>query len=76
MWRHELDPLALMAGMLFTGLGIAFLAGGFELPMRWIGPLLLILVGIVGLVTTRPRAVTADAESDVVGPAAGDDVSR
>ena len=60
MWRHDLDPLALMAGMLFSGLGIAFLAGGFDLPLRWIGPVLLIVVGVVGLLATRPRAGVGD----------------
>ena len=55
MWRHDLDPIALMAGLLFTACGIAALAGGLSLPLRWIGPSLLIVVGIVGLVASRPR---------------------
>ena len=57
MWRHDLDPIALMAGLLFTALGIAFLAGGVDIPLRWIGPALLIGIGIVGLITSRPRAM-------------------
>lgn len=55
MWRHDLDPLALMAGLIFTAWGVAALAGGFDLPPGWSGPILLIAVGIVGLITSRPR---------------------
>lgn len=55
MWRHDLDPLALMAGLIFTAWGVAALAGGFDLPTGWSGPILLIAVGIVGLITSRPR---------------------
>lgn len=55
MWRHDLDPLPLMAGIIFTAWGIAALAGGIHVPADWAGPVLLIVAGIVGLVASRPR---------------------
>jgi hypothetical protein len=51
---HDLDVLSLMAGVGFAGLGLAaLLSGGPGIPGRWTCPLLLIVVGIVGLVASR-----------------------
>ncbi len=57
MRSGDLDVLALMAGVGFAGLGVASLAGnGAGLAARWTWPVLLILVGVVGLVASRRSA--------------------
>ena len=54
MPSHDLDVLSLMAGVFFAGLGlIALLSGGAGIAGRWICPVLLIDVGVVGLVASR-----------------------
>jgi uncharacterized membrane protein (Fun14 family) len=51
---HDLDVLSLMAGVGFAGVGLAGLLGGASgLAARWTCPVLLILVGVVGLVASR-----------------------
>jgi uncharacterized membrane protein (Fun14 family) len=52
--RHELDPLALIAGVALGGLGVVVLVGqAAGLAARWTWPVLLILVGVVGLLVSR-----------------------
>jgi len=52
--QHDLDAVSLMAGVGFAGLAVlALLSGDAGLEARWACPLLLILMGIVGLVATR-----------------------
>ncbi len=54
MPSHDLDVLSLMAGVGFAGLALAvLLGGGVDLAGRWTGPVLLILVGVVGLIASR-----------------------
>lgn len=54
MPSHDLDVLSLMAGVGFVGLGLAALVSdGAGLAGRWTWPVLLIVVGIVGLVASR-----------------------
>ncbi len=54
MPRHDLDALSLMAGVGFAGLAVlALLSGTAGLEARWACPLLLILMGVVGLVASR-----------------------
>jgi multidrug transporter EmrE-like cation transporter len=51
---HDLDLLALMAGLGFAGAAVvSLLSDGGGLAARWMWPLLLILVGVVGLVASR-----------------------
>lgn len=59
MPSHDLDALSLMAGVGFAGLALVVLLGeSADLAARWTWPVLLILVGVVGLVAsgrgTRP----------------------
>lgn len=57
MLRHDLDPVALVAGVGFTGLGlVALLEHGELLGARWVFPLLLIAVGVAGLLANRFRS--------------------
>ncbi len=59
MPRHDLDALSLMAGVAFVGIALTgLLHAGPGLPLRWVAPVLLILVGIVGLLATGARRRT------------------
>jgi fatty acid desaturase len=52
--RHDLDPLALLAGVVFMGVAIvALLTQGAGLSSRWTWPTLLIVAGVVGLLASR-----------------------
>lgn len=54
MPRHDLDVLSLMAGVGFSGLAlVALVSQGAGVAARWTWPLLLIVVGVVGLVASR-----------------------
>ena len=54
--RETPNPGALVAGGLFIALGVLFLidrAGGIDLNVRWVWPVLLIGLGIAGLLRSR-----------------------
>ena len=54
MQSHDLDIVSLMAGVGFAGLGlVALLTGNAGFGARWTWPLLLIVMGLVGLVASR-----------------------
>ncbi len=54
MPSHDLDVVALMAGVGFTGLAVvALITEGAGVATRWTCPLLLILVGVVGLIASQ-----------------------
>ncbi|HEV2758384.1 MAG TPA: hypothetical protein VGV86_02350 [Acidimicrobiales bacterium] len=54
MPRHDVDVLSLMAGVGFAGLAvISLLSEGTGVAARWTWPILLILVGVIGLVASR-----------------------
>ena len=58
MNRHELDPISLTFGFVFTGLGLLFLIGRADqaLRLQWIWPLLLLALGAgILLDLTRDR---------------------
>jgi hypothetical protein len=57
MQRHDFDPIAFVFGALFTGFGILFMVGRFDLfnHARWLWPGLLVLLGIAVLVGARGR---------------------
>jgi hypothetical protein len=57
MQRHDFDPIAFIFGALFTGSGILFMIGRFDLfnRARWLWPGLLVLLGIAVLVGARGR---------------------
>jgi hypothetical protein len=67
--RHDLDPMSLVAGLLFVGFGLAFLSddvGALDLQVRWVWPALLIGLG-VALLTARRS--TREAGEHVEGDA-------
>ena len=54
MPRHDLDVVSLVTGVVFGGAAIVFLVGrSTGVSGRWVWPVLLILVGVVGLVASR-----------------------
>ena len=54
MPSHDLDVVSLMAGVGFAGLALVVLLGeAADLAARWTWPVLLILVGVVGLLASR-----------------------
>jgi len=57
--RREPNPGAIVAGALFTVLGVLFLLdriSGVNIDVRWVWPFLLIGLGVAGLVRSRaPR---------------------
>lgn len=55
--ERDTDTLAVVAGAVFVVSGMAFLAhqlDAFQLEARWIGPILLIVVGLTVLLASRP----------------------
>ena len=65
MRRHELDPVSLTFGFAFTGLGLLFLLGRADqaFRLRWIWPILLLVLG-VGILADLVRH--RDPEDDPV----------
>lgn len=56
MPRHDVDALSLVAGVAFCGFAlISLLDQGPGGGGRWLVPLLLVAIGVVGLVATRSR---------------------
>ena len=57
MRRHRFDVLSFVAGAVFVGLGIAFLATGGDVvdEARWLWPALLLTLGAAGLLSTLRR---------------------
>ncbi len=63
MPRHDLDPLALMAGIFFLGVALLGLLGqGTGDAAGWLWPALLIVVGLGGLLAARPRAARREVD--------------
>jgi len=54
---HRFDPLSFMAGAVFVGLGIAFLAAGDTVldQAHWLWPAILLVLGGTGLATAFGR---------------------
>ena len=77
MNRHELDPVSLTFGFVFTGLGLLFLIGRADqaLRLQWVWPLLLLALGAgILLDLTRGRDRPTPDPDPEVAPRAGDEV--
>jgi hypothetical protein len=77
MRRHELDPVSLTFGFVFTGLGLLFLLGRADQALRlhWLWPLLLLVLGVgilLDLARNRPDP-NPQLEVEPEADAAGDD---
>lgn len=57
MKRHPVDAISLVAGLVFSALGITFLAGArvTQLDLDWTWPLVLIVIGGVVLLAGLSR---------------------
>lgn len=56
MPKHDLDPIALVAGVVSTGIALVALIGrATGVSARWVVPVLLIALGVAGLVATGRR---------------------
>ena len=60
MTRHPADFLSLVFGLLFTGIGLVLLSGGFEtLSLEWVGPLAVVALG--GILILGGRSARTDS---------------
>jgi hypothetical protein len=68
--RHDFDPIAFVFGVVFTGSGLLFLIGRFDIfnHARWLWPGLLVLLGIAVLVGARGRGSQAASAGAAVEP--------
>ena len=74
MYRHELDPIALVFGALFTIVGLAYAVGGwtwFDVDGGWALALLLVGFGLAGIVSSTLRARARAPRSDLGQPLGG-----
>lgn len=56
MNQHRFDALSFIFGAIFVVAGLLLLTGGIEgLEMRWVGPVVAVLLGLVILFAVRPR---------------------
>ncbi|HZQ85258.1 MAG TPA: hypothetical protein VFA83_10490 [Acidimicrobiales bacterium] len=58
MPRHEVDHRSLIAGLLFSALGVLFMidqATDVRIDLQWVWPLFLIGLGVAGLASTTLR---------------------
>ena len=63
MTRHRLDVFALCAGAFFVALAVGFVLDGldvWDMNVAWIGPVLLIALGLGGVLSTIGRAAAPD----------------
>ena len=68
MKSHRTDFVALVAGLLFLGIGAVYMVaayGDFTVDSRWIGPAALIGIGLAGLAAT---VATGRGEKDEPAP--------
>jgi uncharacterized membrane protein (UPF0136 family) len=56
MNQHRFDLLSFIFGSLFVVAGLLLLTGGIDgLEMRWVGPVVAVLLGLVIIFAARPR---------------------
>jgi hypothetical protein len=54
MTRHSFDPISFVAGLVFAGLGVAFMIGNVTLPeFDWLWPLIAVALGVAIFASTR-----------------------
>jgi len=75
MERHPLDPISLTAGLVFTITAVVGLTGAITLgitDLRWIGPALLVLFGVVLVATSVSKRQDEPHEAVAASGAAPD----
>ena len=78
MRRHDLDPVSLVFGFAFTGLGLLFLIGQADqaLRLRWVWPLLLLALGagiLLDVTRNRSRPASDPDATPTLAPGQGPD---
>jgi hypothetical protein len=72
MKRHPFDPISLVLGLTFGGLGLLFLIGertAADIGWRWIWPFPFIVLGLLFVISAARRlAPEADAEPEDASP--------
>jgi hypothetical protein len=72
MKRHVFDPVSLVAGVLFGGLGIAFLTGNLaygDSDVAWVWPAAIVALGLALLIGAREgQPAPPEVEPDAEGP--------
>lgn len=54
MTRHSFDPISFVTGLIFAGLGVAFMIGNVTLPtLDWLWPLIAVALGGAIFASTR-----------------------
>lgn len=70
MERHDVDPLSLIFGLLFTIVGLMLLTGDptrGTVGLGWAGPALAIGLGLLVVLAVRPRRAEPDDEAQTSG---------
>lgn len=73
MHRHPFAPSYLIAGLVFVAVAVVGLVGGLGLvvaDLRWLGPALLVLLGIMLVIGTATRR--GDRDASPTGPQPSD----
>jgi hypothetical protein len=67
MRRHDLEPVSLIFGFAFTGLGLLFLIGQADqaVRLRWIWPVLLLALGAGILLDVTRNRTRRDPDAEV-----------
>ena len=68
MKRHPSDPISLLFGALFTGVGLVLLGGdprGGSLSLAWVGPAVAIAVAVLVVLATWPGRRAPSGGEDV-----------
>jgi len=70
--RHEIDVVSLAAGLLFLGVAAVHLVAGAtdtNLNLRWMAPLVLVVLGVIGMLgAVRSRREPKDIPDAVAEP--------
>jgi hypothetical protein len=76
MERHPLDLVSLLGGLLFMGLGTAFLFDALDVwsaDVTWVPPIVLIVLGLAGVLSTVGRQRPLEPATDAGSADEGDD---
>lgn len=62
MYRHRMDAVSLVFGLLYAGIGVSLVAGSFNFGVAAIWPVLLVLAGLALLASALRGRRGQDAE--------------
>jgi putative Mn2+ efflux pump MntP len=79
MRRHAFDPVAFTFGALFLAIAVAGMTGPWslrDLDLAWLGPAVLVFLGLVVLLTALTPRRAASAELDEAADDTADDLDE